>query len=451
MDLFFAKMDTQGLKLTYADLRFHTDLSNVMPSDVNLRTRFSRRIELLIPLASAAMDTVTESSMAIALASNGGIGVIHKNMTPEAQAAKVQRVKLHLNGLIPHPTTANASETLAHILSRREAEQLSFHSFPVLKEGKLVGLLTQNDFDFQPDRETLVEEAMTPLANLITAPKGTSIDEAYVITRREKRKILPLVDDDGGIAGLYVFADLQRGKSNESMHNIDSRGHLRVAAAVGVGEGALVRAVLLAEKGCDAFVIDTAHGDSANVHNTIRQLKELYSDIDIVAGNVSRATAAKRLAEAGADAVIVGQGGGSICTTRVVTGIGCPQASAVYDCVKTLRGTDIPVIADGGIVNPGDIVIALGLGAESVILGRLLAGAQEAPGDEVTVAGARMKEYRGMASEAALRENAGSRERYRQTKGSGRRLVAEGVEALIPHTGTRRRRWKNFSEEWRTD
>ena len=430
LDEFFSNSNET---LTYDDVRLKTDYSEVLPGETSLATRFSRNVALGMPIISAAMDTVTEAEMAIAMAENGGLGIIHKNLKPKEQAKQVNRVKLHLNGLIENPICVDVDNTLEQVLRMREEHGFPFHSFPVIKDGILVGLLTRNDFDFASDVSLSVHQVMTRRDDLITAPHGTTITEAYELMQRRKKKVLPLLDQDGKVVGMYIFSDLKRIHSNRSIYNIDAAGHLRVAAAVGIGAGALERAGLLAAKRCDLFVVGTAHGDSKNVHDTVKELKRLYPHIDIVAGNISRGEAAKRLVDIGADGVLVGQGPGSICTTRVVAGVGCPQVSAVYECVKALRGTGVPVCADGGIDNSGDIVVALGIGAQSVILGRLLAGTDEAPGETRMIDGAKIKEYRGMGSLGAMQASVSSREQYRQTKDD--KLVPEGVESIAPYLG----------------
>ena len=382
------------------------------------------------------MDTVTESTMAIALAAAGGLGIIHRNLSPEEQEEEVVRVKFHLNGFIEKPICVMATETVAGVLKRRGERNFTFHSFPVLEETKLVGILTRNDFEFAKNTALPVREVMTPLQELVTAPVGTSILQAYEKMREHKKKVLPLLTKSGNIAGLYIFSDLKRILSGQSTHNVDESGQLRVGAAVGVGEEALERAERLVGRHCDVLEIDTAHGDSETVFKTLRELKRRFPDTDVVAGNVSRGESAKRLAKAGADGVLVGQGPGSICTTRPTAGIGCPQVTAVYECVKALRGFEVPVCADGGIRFSGDMVVALAVGAESVMLGRLLAGTTEAPGRVRLIEGARMKEYRGMGSLTAMRESQASRQRYRQTEMPQGKLVPEGVESLIPLVGS---------------
>ena len=436
LDRFFRKIGAAGEALTYEDVRLRTDHSSVLPKDVDLHSRFSRNVSLNIPVVSAAMDRVTEYKMAIALAKYGGLGVIHKNMTPPEQALSVARVKHYLNGLIESPICIDAKETIEVVLRWRDEKGYTFHTFPVTEKNILVGLMTRNDFDFASDKDRPVRDVMTPLRELMTAPSGTSIKEAYVKMQKGKKKVLPLTTKGGKLAGMYVFSDLERILAGNSSSNTDKAGNLRVAAAIGVGEMALERAKLLSESRCDVFVIDTAHGDSENVFQTIKKVKARYSRIDIVAGNVSRGESAKRLAKAGADGVLVGQGPGSICTTRIISGIGTPQVSAVYDCAKALRGSGVPVCADGGISNSGDMVVALGVGAESVMLGRLLAGSLEAPGETRIVQGMKVKDYRGMGSIGAMRENIASRERYRQGTTPLNKLVPEGVEALVPFSGS---------------
>ncbi|MEK9151680.1 MAG: IMP dehydrogenase [Patescibacteria group bacterium] len=436
LDVFFTKMDRLGIALTYGDVRLKTNYSDIVPSETSLVTRFSQNVPLNVPIVSAAMDTVTEAKMAIALATHGGLGIIHKNLSPREQARQVNRVKLYLNGLIESPICVDANDTISHVLTMREKQGYTFHSFPVIENGRLVGLLTRNDFDFAQNQTQPVHEVMTPQAELITAPAGTSINQAYEQMESKKKKLLPLLNDRGEVTGLYVLSDLKRIRSDQSIHNVDKDGHLRVAAAVGVGEGALERAELLAAKGCDVFVVGTAHGDSENVCDAVKELKHLYPHIDVVAGNVSRGEAAKRLADVGADGILVGQGPGSICTTRIVAGIGCPQVTAVYECAEALRGTGIPVCADGGIGNSGDIVVALGVGAQSVILGRLLAGTEEAPGTTRMINGTKVKEYRGMGSLGAMQDSVASREQYRQDATPAEKLVPEGVESVVPFMGS---------------
>lgn len=433
-DEFFEKMGAQGLALTYDDVRLKTGYSTVPPSHVNLKSMFSRRVGLNIPIASAAMDTVTDGAMAIAIAKQGGIGVIHRNLSPKEQATQVKRSKYHLNGLIEKPTTVRESDTLESVLHRRNEKKYSFHSFPVLgSDGRLVGLLTRNDFDFCSDSSLPVSRVMT--TELVTAPSGTTLNEAYDIMSRQKKKILPLVDTDHRLAGMYVFSDVARiRRGSSSIYNLDEAGHLRVAAAIGVDDDAFERIELLGRH-VDVVVIDTAHGDSEPVFRTLRAIKKMNPLFDVVVGNVSEGESAKRLVLAGADGIKVGQGPGAICTTRIVAGIGAPQVTAVYNCAKAIEGSGVPICADGGIRYSGDIPIAIGAGAHSVMLGSVLAGTKEAPGDSIMREGVPVKVYRGMGSLAAMETHRASRERYGQTEKDGGKLVPEGVETVVPFRG----------------
>ncbi|MFA6050546.1 MAG: IMP dehydrogenase [Candidatus Paceibacterota bacterium] len=436
-DKFFEKIEALGLALTYDDVRLKSGYSETEPHNVSVETRFSKRVLLKTPIVSSAMDTVTEAPMAIAMAKLGGLGIIHRGLDPETQAKAVRRVKLHLNGMIASPITATLDQTVAEIIEAREEKNYNFHSFPVIDEsGKLSGIVTRNDFEMASDTSLKIKDIMTPMDHMITAPAGTSLEEAHKILVQNKKKVLPLVDSNGVLAGMYVFSDVVRLIGSASTtYNLDPKGHLRVGAAVGAGPDALLRAELLSEAGVDVIVIDTAHGDSKNVYDTLKAIKATYPDIDVVVGNVSEAESAKRLAEAGADGIKVGQGPGSICTTRIVAGIGSPQVSAVYNCAKALRGMNVPICADGGIRNSGDIPIALGAGADSVMLGRTLAGTTETPGTIKDTPQGRFKVYRGMGSLGAMRASKASRERYRQDKVSNDKLVPEGVESVVPYQG----------------
>lgn len=430
---FFKTSSGAGFGLTFDDVRLRTQYSDIAPSDVSLSTWFSRRIRLNIPIVSAAMDTVTEHKLAIELALLGGIGVIHRNMPPEEQGKEVERVKFSLNGFIEEPKCIkNMDWTVEQTLKWREDKRHKFHSFPVLNaEGKLAGLMTRNDFDFSVTADTRIRDAMS--VNLVTMPAGTSINDAYGTMIQHKRKVLPLVDGEGYLKGLFVFSDLKRIKEGNSLHNVDANGKLRVAAAIGAGPSAVARASLLIGKGADAIVFDTAHGDTATVLETLQELKRLFPDTDIVVGNISEAESAKRLARAGADGIKVGQGAGSICTTRIVTGVGRPQVTAVYEVARMLEGWGIPVCADGGIRYSGDITVALAAGASSVMLGNLLAGTDESPGDIVVINGMRMKKYRGMGSVGAIM---GNPDRYgHSVKVEKGKVVAEGVEGHVPCKG----------------
>jgi IMP dehydrogenase len=375
--------------------------------------------------------------MAIAMAEAGGIGVIHRGLSPEVQAKEVGRVKNRLNGRIETPITVRAEMTMEEVLNMREEKKFAFHTFPVINStGKVVGLLSHNDFDFCSDLSLPVRAVMTPADELASASPKITPHEAYELMCRHKKKVLPLIGEGGALSGMYILSDIKRILSSTYDHNLDANGQLVVAAAVGTGEGALERAELLARKKCDVLHIDTAHGDSLNVIETIQKLKARYPDIDVVAGNISSGESAKRLADAGADGVLVGQGPGSICTTRVIAGVGVPQVSAVYECVKALEGSGMPVCADGGINNSGDMVIALAVGASSVMLGRLLAGTEEAPGETRLINNVQVKDYRGMGSHGAMRDNASSRERYGQNALTISKVVPEGIEGIVPYKGS---------------
>jgi IMP dehydrogenase len=434
---FFTIMAKQGLALSFDDVRLKSGHSEVTPTSVSITTKFSRNVELKCPIASSPMDTVTESLMAIAMAKAGGIGVVHRNLEPVRQAAEVARVKSYLNALIAKPVTVYGDQTIEQIENRRLQERFTFQSFPVVNhEGRLIGLLTKNDFDMCDDMSLKAEDVMT--RNLVTAPSGTSLAEAYEVMKRQKKKVLPLSTKDGRIAGMYVFSDVKRIRTGtQDGYNTDPGGHLRVAAAIGTGAEAYDRATLLAAEGVDVIVIDTAHGDSKPVYEILKSLKQqpVVSKIDIVVGNVSEGDSAKRLVDKGADGIRVGQGPGSICTTRIIAGIGCPQVTAVYNCAIAIQGSGVPICADGGIKNSGDIPIIIGTGAHSVMLGKLLAGTDEAPGEMVTIRGVPHKTYRGMGSLGAMQDNEASRQRYGEHNTSKDRFVPEGIEGAVPYKG----------------
>ncbi len=436
-DPFFEKMANLGLALTYDDVRLRSGYSETDPRDVLIESFFSKNIPLHCPIVSAPMDTVTESKMAIAMAKLGGLGIIHKGLTPEIQSNHVKKVKLHLNGLIEKPITVKADDIVGAIEERQQNKDYGFHSFPVVDEGgKLIGLISRNDFDLNNDKSLRARDIMTVLAELITAPVNTSLEEAYSILKQARKKILPLINDKTELTGLYVFSDVNRLLTDSSsLYNVDKSGHLRVGAAVGTGNAEIERASLLVRAGVDVLVIDTAHGDSKNVYETLKTLKQSHPKVDIVVGNVSEGESAKRLVDAGADGIKIGQGPGSICTTRIIAGIGCPQVTAVYNCAKAVRGSGVPVCADGGIKNSGDITIALGLGAHSVMLGRVLAGTTETPGEIRLTAQGRMKIYRGMGSLGAMQSSRTARERYRQGEDDIKKLVPEGIESVVSYQG----------------
>jgi len=435
-DTFFQPYMARGEALTYDQIRLRTGYSELDAGDANITSQFSRHLALKIPILSAAMDTVTEYKMAIVMAKAGGLGIIHRGLAPDDQVEQVKRVKFHLNGLIEKPICVSIVDRVETITARREEKGWSFSSFPVLNDfGEVLGLVTRNDFDFCTDSTLMAGAIMTPFDELVTAPPKTSLQQAYEKMRKAGKKILLLVGRDRKLAGMYVWSDLKRlVHDSSSIFTVDAAGHLRVGAAIGTREAELDRAQLLVEAKCDVLVIDTAHGDSKNVYDILRRLKRQYPTVDIVVGNVSEPDSAKRLLQAGADGIKIGQGPGSICSTRIVTGIGCPQATAVYACAKIARGSGVPVCADGGINQSGDVPIALALGAHTVMLGRLLAGTTEAPGTIIDTPKGRFKLYRGMGSLSAMQESQASRDRYRQGNDK-RKLVPEGVESLIPHQG----------------
>ncbi|MDP2736890.1 MAG: IMP dehydrogenase [bacterium] len=436
-DKFFEKIAGSGLALSYGDVRLKTSHSEIAPNGVKLASRFSRNIPLNAPLISSPMDMITEHKMAVALAISGGLGIIHRALTPKDQAKEVSRVKFYLNGLIEKPICVRTNETIKNVLKMVADQGYAFHSFPVIDaSGKLAGLISNNDIEFCSDHKLKVAQIMTKAKNLITAQSGVSLKQAFAIMQKTKKKILPLIDKQKKLAGMYVYSDVKRVITGGSpFYNLDANGNLRVGAAVGVGKDALGRAEQLSERGVDVLVIDTAHGDSRAVLETLKELKRKYSKIDIVAGNVSEGESAERLARAGADGIKVGQGPGSICTTRVVAGIGCPQVTAVYNCARALRGSGVPVCADGGIEYSGDITVALAAGAGSVMLGKMFAGTTETPGEVFMRNGMPVKEYRGMGSLAAMEVSVAARERYAQVENSKDKLVPEGVEAVVPYKG----------------
>ncbi len=436
-DKFFEKIENLGLALSYGDVRLRTAYAEVGPNEVKLQSRFSRNVPLNAPLVSSPMDMVTEHKMAIAMALAGGLGIIHRALSPKDQAKEVSRVKFYLNGLIEKPICLQSGETVKSVLKMIEEKGYSFHSFPVLDgRGKLAGLVSGSDLEFCADSRLKVAQVMTKAKNLVTAKNGVTLKQAYATMQKTKKKILPLLDKQNKLTGMYVYSDVKRiatGGSPE--YNLDDNGNLRVGAAVGVGKEAMERAEQLGERGVDVLVIDTAHGDSRAVLETLKELKHKYPKIDVVAGNVSEAESAERLAKAGADGIKVGQGPGSICTTRVVAGIGCPQVTAVYNCSRALRGSGVAVCADGGIEYSGDITVALAAGADSVMLGKMLSGTDEAPGEVFIRNGMPFKQYRGMGSLGAMQASAAARERYAQAQTGKDKLVPEGIEAIVPYKG----------------
>ena len=418
--------------LTYDDVLLVPAYSEVLPRTVQLSTKFSRNIDLHIPFVTAAMDTVTESAMAIAIAREGGIGVIHKNMGIEEQARQVAIVKRAENGMIYDPVTIQRGRTVGDALALMAEYHIG--GIPVVDNDKhLVGIVTNRDLRFERDLNKLVEEVMTS-ENLVTTTQQADLAAATLILQENKIEKLPVVDKDGRLVGLITYKDITKAK-DKPMACKDSKGRLRVAAGVGVTADTMERMNALIQAGADAIVIDTAHGHSKFVIEKLREAKATFSDVDIVVGNVATGAAARMLAEAGADAVKVGIGPGSICTTRVVAGVGVPQLSAIYDVATALQGTGVPLIADGGLRYSGDVVKALAAGGYSVMIGSLVAGTEESPGETIIFNGRKFKTYRGMGSLEAM-EN-GSKDRYFQ---SGvvevKKLVPEGIAGRVPYKGS---------------
>ena len=419
--------------LTYDDVLLIPAYSEVLPKEVSLKTKFSRNIELNVPFVTAAMDTVTEAKMAIAIAREGGIGVIHKNMSIADQAHQVAIVKRAENGMIYDPITIKAQATVKDALDIMAEYHIG--GIPVVDdEKKLVGIVTNRDLRFETNLIRPICEIMTGAEHLVITNQQTDMEAAAKILRENKIEKLPVVDNDGRLVGLITYKDITKAK-DKPMACKDSKGRLRVAAGVGVTLDAMDRIKALVEAGVDAVVIDTAHGHSAGVVKKLKEAKAAFPQIDIVVGNVATGEAARMLAEAGADAVKVGIGPGSICTTRVVAGVGVPQLSAVYDVAKALEGTGVPLIADGGLRYSGDVVKALAAGGYCVMIGSLVAGTEESPGDTIIFNGRKFKSYRGMGSLEAM-EN-GSKDRYFQADTADKKkLVPEGIAARVPYKGT---------------
>jgi IMP dehydrogenase len=418
--------------LTFDDVLLVPAESSVLPADVSTRTRLTREIELEVPIVSAAMDTVTEARTAIALAREGGIGVLHRNLSIEEQVAEVDRVKRSEAGMIDDPVTLPPDALVADALALMERYRIS--GVPIVEErGKLVGVLTNRDLRFEEDTSQPVSNLMTSI-DLITAPVGTTLAEAEAILHRHKVEKLPIVDEHGLLRGLITVKDIKK-RIEYPLATKDEQGRLRVGAAVGVGPDARDRATALVDAQVDLLVVDTAHGHAATVIEMVRRLKREHG-VEIVAGNVSTGAGAEALIDAGADAVKVGQGPGSICTTRVVAGVGVPQVTAVYDCARVAAERGVPVIADGGVSSSGDVAKALAAGADAVMLGSMLAGTDEAPGDVVVSHGERFKEYRGMGSLGAMKARGFSTDRYFQGDvEDSDKLVPEGVEGRVPYKG----------------
>ncbi len=419
--------------LTFDDVLLVPSYSEVLPREVNLKTKFTRKIELNMPIVSAAMDTVTESALAIAIAREGGIGVIHKNMSIERQAEEVRKVKRAENGMIINPITISPNQTVNYALNLMK--EFKIGGIPVVDEdNKLVGIVTNRDLRFITKMDTRIKEVMTK-DNLVVVKEYVDLEKAAEILQKHKIEKLPVVDKKGHLIGLITYKDITKAK-DRPFASKDDKGQLLVAAAIGVSKDSLKRAQALLDAGADAIVIDTAHGHSKGVINTLKMIRYTFGqDVQVIAGNIATAEAAVDLINAGADAVKVGIGPGSICTTRVVAGVGVPQISAIYNVAKALENTDIPVIADGGIRYSGDIVKALAAGASTIMAGSLFAGVEEAPGETILYQGRKFKIYRGMGSVEAMKE--GSKDRYFQDMEEDiSKLVPEGIVSRVPYKGT---------------
>ena len=417
--------------LTFDDVLLIPSYSDVLPKEVSLKTRFSRNIMLNLPFVSAAMDTVTEAKMAISIAREGGIGVIHKNMTIAEQAKQVASVKRAENGMINAPIIITADKTVGDAL--RIMAEYKIGGIPVVdQDNKLIGIVTNRDLRFEKQFNKPISEVMTK-ENLITTSRNTDLNKATDILQQYKIEKLPVVAEDGTLLGLITYKDITKAKDKPFACK-DEQGRLRVAAGVGITTDAVERAAALVEAGVDALVLDCAHGHSQNVVNVLKAVKQHFPEVDVVVGNIATGEAAKMLADGGADAVKVGIGPGSICTTRVVAGVGVPQLSAVYDVYKALQSYNIPLIADGGIRYSGDIVKALAAGGSSVMLGGLLAGVEESPGTTILFNGRKFKTYRGMGSLEAMQQ--GSKDRYMQSDvEDAKKLVPEGIVGRVPYKG----------------
>ena len=420
-----------GEYLTYDDVLLVPAFSEVLPREVRLESRFSRNIELKVPVVSSAMDTVTEAGMAIAMAQEGGMGVLHKNLTAERQAMEVRKVKRAESGMILDPITLTTGATIGE--AKRLMSEYRIGGIPVVdSEKRLIGIITNRDLRFEHDDLKGVSEVMTS-EGLITAADSTTMEQAEVILQRSKIEKLPVVRADGTLLGLITYRDINK-KRTKPFSNIDTFGRLRVAAAVGVTPDVLDRVAELVAANVDAIVVDTAHGHTRGVVDTLQAIKKAFPHLDVVVGNIATAEAAKYLVKAGADAVKVGIGPGSICTTRIIAGVGVPQLSAVMEVAQALKGSGVPVIADGGIRYTGDIVKAIAAGADSVMLGSMFAGTEEAPGDTIILDGRRYKSYRGMGSLEAMQ--AGSKDRYFQdVEDDVKKLVPEGIVGRVPYKG----------------
>jgi IMP dehydrogenase len=424
-----------GKALTFDDVLLVPAYSQVLPKDTSLATRFSRNISLNLPLVSAAMDTVTEARLAIAIAQEGGMGIVHKNLTVAEQAAQVSKVKRYESGLLRDPVVITPTTTVREVMAL--SDQLGVSGFPVCDGGKVVGIVTGRDLRFETRYDQQVREIMTPRERLVTVPEGTTPEAAKALLNKHKLERLLVVNEAFELKGLITVKDITK-QLNFPNAARDASGRLRVGAAVGVGEGTEARVEALVAAGVDAIVVDTAHGHSKGVIDRVRWVKQNYPQVDVVGGNIATGAAALALVEAGADSVKVGIGPGSICTTRIVAGVGVPQIMAIDSVATALKGTGVPLIADGGIRYSGDISKAIAAGASTVMMGGMFAGTEEAPGEVILFQGRSYKSYRGMGSIGAMQQ--GSADRYFQETSSGNpnadKLVPEGIEGRVPYKGS---------------
>ncbi|KQW76678.1 MULTISPECIES: IMP dehydrogenase [unclassified Methylibium] len=424
-----------GKALTFDDVLLVPAFSQVLPRDTSLATRLSRNITLNLPLASAAMDTVTEARLAIALAQEGGIGIVHKNLSPKQQAAEVSRVKRYESGLLRDPITISSGVRVQDVINLSRQHGIS--GFPVVDDGKVVGIITGRDLRFETRLDAPVREIMTPRERLISVNEGATLEEAKALMHRHKLERVVVVNAANELRGLFTVKDITK-QTNFPNAARDAQGKLRVGAAVGVGEGTEERVEALVKAGVDAIVVDTAHGHSKGVIERVRWVKKNYPQVDVIGGNIATGEAALALAEAGADGVKVGIGPGSICTTRIVAGVGVPQITAIDNVATALKGSGVPLIADGGIRYSGDIAKALAAGANTVMMGGMFAGTEEAPGEIVLYQGRSYKSYRGMGSIGAMQQ--GSADRYFQDNTGANpnadKLVPEGIEGRVPYKGS---------------
>ncbi|MHC8442095.1 MAG: IMP dehydrogenase [Candidatus Eutrophobiaceae bacterium] len=426
-------MQSPDLALTFDDVLLIPIHSRVLPHQVSLRTRLSRGISLNLPVISAAMDTVTEARLAISLAQMGGIGIIHKNMDALEQARQVREVKKYESGVIRQPVTVGPDATIREVFEL--TQKLKFSGVPVMDGQVLVGIVTSRDFRFVNAMDAPVSSIMTPRERLVTVCDETDKDAIRALLHEHRIEKVLVVDDEFHLKGLVTVKDIQKAKEYPDSC-LDDHECLRVGAAIGVGKGSLARAEALFDAGVDALVVDTAHGDSKDVLEMIGSLKKMYPDLQVIGGNIATGAAASALLEAGVDAVKVGMGPGSICTTRVISGVGVPQFTAIANVAHALKGTGLPIIADGGIRYSGDIAKALAIGADSVMIGSMFAGAEEAPGELELYQGRTYKSYRGMGSLGAMAQKHGSSDRYFQQSSEVDKLVPEGIEGRVPYRGS---------------